>query len=60
MLSDEMILHLLETGKLTVRQLRSHLGGKTAEAQRLRQQRDSANALIDFLTEQGDEGVRKN
>lgn len=60
MLSDDMVLHLLKTGKLTERMLRSHLAGKTAESQRLRQQRDSANALIDFLMEQGDASVHKD
>lgn len=50
-MSNETALNLLAAGKLTIQQLRSLLLEKDAEAVRLRQQRDAANAQIDFLTE---------
>lgn len=62
-MTNEMLLHLLESGKLTPRMLRSALLGKDAEATRLRQQRDAANAQISFLTElwnEGDANVHKD
>lgn len=50
-MSNETALNLLATGKLSIQQLRSILLEKDAEVVRLRQQRDAANAQIDFLTE---------
>ena len=55
-MTNDNALNLLAAGKLTIQQLRSLLGQKDAEATRLRQQRDAANAQISFLTELWNEG----
>lgn len=62
-MTNDDVLNLLASGKLTIQQLRSLLRQKDAEATRLRQQRDAANAQISFLTElwnEGDANVHKN
>lgn len=61
-MTNENALNLLTCGRLTAQELRSLLLQKDAEATRLRQQRDAANAQISFLMEfiNGGDDVHKD
>lgn len=59
-MTNEKLMHLFREGRVTEKMLKQHIATLEARAQKLREQRDSANALIAILLDEGDDSVPKN